>query len=318
MKNKRDRKLAIKKSVNLARYSNFKIGGRARYFFEARNESDIKKAVEWARQNKQKYFILAGGTNVLIGDEGFYGLVIKNNIKTLKRNNLRVYAGAGIAMKNLLNFTIKNKLSGLEWAGGLPGTFGGAIRGNAGAFGGEIKDSIESVEYFDTKNLKSCTLNKKQCAFGYRSSFFKVKKGDAIILGATLKLDKGNAEKIKKATFEKIEYRELKQPLNYPNLGSIFKNVDVKKVPKAFISKFKGKIKIDPIPVMPTAVIISEAGLKGLKIGSAEVSEKHSNFIINKRNAKASDVKKIINKIKSVIYKKYKIRLEEEIQILQK
>ena len=306
----------VKKKVSLKKYSNYKIGGPARYFFEARTSEDIKGAIEWAKINKQKYFILGGGTNILISDEGFKGLVIKINIKDLKVKGNKIYAGAGVLMKDLLNFTIKNKLSGLEWAGGLPGTFGGAIRGNAGAFGGEIKDSIETVEHFNVKNQRVFKHVKKHCAFGYRSSSFKAREGESVILAATLRLKKGNSEKIKQLVNERIKYRKDRQPLEYPNVGSIFKNVDIKNVPKVFLRKFRHKIKTDPFPVMPTAVIIAEAGLKGLKVGGAEVSRKHSNFIVNTRNAKATHVKTLIRKIKNVIYKKLKIKLEEEVQIL--
>ena len=306
----------VKKNISLKKYSNYKIGGPARYFFEARTPEDIKNAIEWAKTNRQKYFILAGGTNILISDEGFKGLVIKINIKDLKIKGNRIYAGAGVLMKDLLKFAEKNKLSGLEWAGGLPGTFGGAIRGNAGAFGGEIKDSIETVKHFDAKNHKVFKHIKEYCAFGYRSSFFKVREGESIILAATLRLKKGNSKKIKQLANERIKYRQDRQPLAHPNIGSIFKNVDIKRIPKAFLKRFKLKIKADPFPVMPTAVIIAEAGLKGLKIGGAEVSMKHSNFIVNTRNAKASHVKALIRKIKKIIYQKFKIKLEEEVQIL--
>lgn len=309
-------KLAIRKNILLSQYSNYKIGGRARYFFKARSAEEIKEAILWAKSNKQKYFILGGGTNLLISDQGYRGLVIKIDIQHLTSDNLRIHVGAGVLMKDLLNFAAKKKLSGLEWAGGLPGTLGGAIRGNAGAFVGEIKDSVESIEYLDAKKLKTLKCSRKKCSFAYRDSVFKNKKGKSVILAATLHLKKGNAKEIKRLTTEKIKHREARQPLEYPNIGSIFKNVEVKKVPKTFREQFSHKIKTDPFPVMPSAVIIAAAGLKGIKAHGAEVSEKHSNFIVNVNNAKAKDVKALIRRIKAKVYQKFKIKLEEEVQFL--
>ena len=204
-------------------------------------------------------------------------------------------------------------LSGLEWAGGLPGTLGGAIRGNAGAFGGEIKDVILEVEALDEKgNLK--TLSRKQCNFSYRSSIFK--KNNWIVLSTALKLEKGNKKLIQSITKSHIRYREEKHPLEYPNAGSIFKNCDLKKIPKKIRNNFDHVIKIDPFPVVPTAYLISETGLKGLRVGRAEVSRKHPNYIVNLGKASAKDVLKLIYLVKEKVKKRFGIDLEEEIQLI--
>ncbi|MBI3589259.1 MAG: UDP-N-acetylmuramate dehydrogenase [Candidatus Liptonbacteria bacterium] len=308
--------IKIQKNVPLSKHSNYKIGGQARYFFEAKSIKDLKEAVVWARENKQKIFILGGGTNLLFSDAGFKGLVLKIDIQHLTANGLRIRVGAGVLMPDLLKFAIKQSFSGLEWAGGLPGTLGGAIRGNAGAFRGEIKDNIESVESFNIQTLKVKTYSDKSCQFGYRTSFFKKKDGEFIVTGAVLKLKKGNPKAIKFAIQDKIDFRRAKHPLEYPNTGSTFKNVDVKKFPKASLVQVRHVIKPDPFPVIPTAYLISEAGLKGLKRGKAMVSPKHPNFIVNLGGAKASHVKAVIKAVKAGVKRKFGITLEVEVQIV--
>jgi UDP-N-acetylmuramate dehydrogenase len=204
-------------------------------------------------------------------------------------------------------------LSGLEWAGGLPGTLGGAIRGNAGCFKGEIKDVISAVESFDTETGKMITRNNADCGFAYRTSVFKQGGGKEIILSAVLALKPGDALEIAKAIQEKIDYRVRRHPMDSPSIGSIFKNVDLKKVPEEMRARFASVVKQDPFPVIPTAHLISEAGLKGVSFGGAMVSPKHPNFIVNVLEAKASDVKNLIELVKSEVKNKFGIELEEEV-----
>ncbi|MDP3894642.1 UDP-N-acetylmuramate dehydrogenase, partial [Nocardioides sp.] len=226
---------------------------------------------------------------------------------------------------------------GLEWAGGLPGTVGGAIRGNAGCFGGEIKDVVKSVKSLDVETLREVERNFPDCDFGYRSSVFSARParfvlrskagggGSAlggknsrsynkeIILSAIFGFKKGDAEEIGKSVNEKIAYRRERHPLEYPNAGSIFKNIDAEKISKKYIGQFSCVIKKDPFPVVPAAYIISEAGLKGVSLGGAMISPKHPNFIVNVLEAKSSDVKNLIKLVKSEIKNKFDIELEEEI-----
>lgn len=305
-------------SINLSDYSNYKIGGSARYFYRAKNVEQLTRSIEKARQTKLPVFVLGGGTNLLISDDGFNGLVLKPEINLLKAKGDTVKVGAGVLVSELLNYSITKSLSGLEWAGGLPGTLGGAIRGNAGAFGGEIKDGVKEVVSLDIsgKTPKIIKRNNKQCRFDYRDSVFKRRDGKEIILEATLAMRKGDKKQIREATEEKIKYRQERQPLDYPNIGSIFKNVPVQKYRNINISKFRYVIKNDPFPVIPTAYLISEAGLKGVSCGGAMISSKHPNFIVNVLNAKAADVKNLINLVKSEVRKKFDIELEEEIQYL--
>lgn len=303
-------------NISLKEYSNFKVGGKAKYFFEAKISKSLKKALLKAKQDNLKIFILGGGTNILFKNN-FNGLVLKPNIKFIKKIKDNIYrVGSGIFVSDFLNFLIKKELSGMEWAGGLPGTIGGAIRGNAGAFGGEIKDNLLRVKSIDLNLLKEKIRLNQECNFGYRFSIFKDKNINELILWAEFKFKKGNKKNIKKSIEEKIEYRKLKHPINYPNIGSIFKNVPIAKFNTAIIKKLKKFIKTDPEPVIPAAVLIAQCNLVGKKIGGAMISDKHSNFIINSKNAKASDILKLINLIKKEVFKKFKINLEEEIIIV--
>lgn len=306
----------IMEGVPLAEHSNYRIGGPARYFCEAANEEQIREAVTFAHEQRAPLFVLGGGTNLLIDDAGFNGLVLKPALLELSANGETVTAGAGVSVADLLKFTIANSLSGLEWAGGLPGTFGGAIRGNAGAFRGEIKDRVLSVDSFDVETLKTIARDNAACKFGYRNSIFKEKNGREIILRARLKLEKGDAQTIAAGIQEKIDYRLERHPMEYPNIGSTFKNVDLEQVPKIWRDAVTRVVKVDPFPVVPTAYLISAAGLRGTQHGSAMVSQKHPNFIVNLGGATAADVKFLIAAVKEGVFEKYAIRLEEEIQLV--
>ena len=301
--------------VNLSHYSNCKIGGSAEHFYAADKVKKIILAVERARQLKLPIFILGGGTNLLISDEGFSGLVLKPEINLLKAYGTVVRVGAGVSIFELLDFAITRGLSGLEWAGGLPGTVGGAIRGNAGAFRGEIKDNIIDVLSLRLGDLNIIKRNREECNFGYRDSVFKQEDGKEIILSATFVLRAGDKKEIRQAIEDKIKWRQTRQPLEHPNIGSIFKNVDWKKVPKNWQEneEIKKHLKTDPFPVIPAATLIDKSGLKGVIFGGAMISPKHPNFIVNTLQAGSSDVEKLIKLVKITVQDKFGIELEEEI-----
>jgi len=287
----------LKKNVSLKNYTTFKIGGPAKYFFEAKKKEDLIGAVITAKKFKLPFFILGGGSNILVSDEGFKGLVIKcqmSNVKCQNQNSKlkTIYAESGVRLSNLVQFSLEKSLAGLEWAVGIPGMVGGAILGNAGAFGRSMKDVIQKVEVFDTKTGKVKIFKKKDCQFDYRNSIFKEKK-NLIILSATLQLKKGNKKEIQEKMKEYLNYRKETQPLNLPSAGSIFKN------PKGFSA----------------GELIEGCGLKGKRIGNVKISEKHANFIVNLGGGKAKDVKKLINLAKKKIKEKFGITLEEEIEL---
>lgn len=303
----------IKQNVPLKDFSNYGIGGYAKFFVEVKNSDDLKK-IDFSKFNK--LLVLGGGTNVLISDDGFNGLVVHNNLKKIDLKGNELHLGAGELIENILNFCIANSLSGLEWAGGLPGTIGGAVRGNAGAFKGEIKDNVFEVESYNIKTKKFTKRKNKQCEFGYRMSFYK-KNPDEIITSIVLKLAKGKKEEIERLTQEKIDYRFLKHPMEYSNIGSTFKNIPLTSLSEKLINEFTAFIKNDPFPVVLSTKLLALAGLKGKKSGNAQISKKHPNFIVNLGNAKASDVLKLIQLAKKTIKDKWGIDLEEEIQVLR-
>lgn len=306
----------ILERVPLERYSNYRIGGAARYFCEASNEEEIRAALLFAREGRLQVFILGAGTNLLIDDRGFNGLMLKPALMQLEARGGVVTVGAGVLASDLLKFTIPHSLSGLEWAGGLPGTVGGAVRGNAGAFGGEMKDRVASIESFDVETLETIRRENPACGFGYRSSIFKEKNGQEIILSARLQLATGEPETISAAIQAKINYRLERHPMEYPNIGSTFKNVDVKLVPDKWRDAVAKVVKVDPFPVVPTAYLLSEAELRGTQQGGAMISPKHPNFIVNLGGATAKDVKFLIAIAKQRVFEKYGIALEEEIQLV--
>lgn len=309
-------------NVPLKQISHYKIGGNAKFFFEAKDIDELINAVLKARKIKTPIFILAGGTNVLIPDEGFEGLIIKINnsgfgIQTDDSKFKIIKADAGTPMAKLVDYAAVKNLSGLEWAAGLPGTLGGAIRGNAGAFGEETKNIIDKVVSLDIslKNPKIVKRKMKNCDFTYRSSVFKKIKGKEIILEAILKLKEGNKQIIEEKTKQNINYRFSKHPMEYPSLGSTFKNIPLSQFRKnRCLSGIP--VKNDPFPLIPAAFLISEAGLKGISSGGAMISPKHPNFIVNVLDATANDVKNLIQLAKNEVRKKFKIELQEEIERL--
>ncbi len=308
----------FQENVLLSQYSSYRIGGPAKYFQEIKTREELAAAVKEIKDLKVPFFILGGGTNLLFSDNGFAGAVLKISLTDLEEGeNSEVSAGAGLLMSDFLNFTIQKSLSGLEWAGGLPGTVGGAVRGNAGAFAGETKDSVVSVESLRLADLEFRTRTNEECRFSYRSSIFKEKEGEEIIIGAEFSLKPGNSEEVKKAIFEKIQYRRDRQPLEYPNAGSVFKNVDLRMIPPQHLKKVENAVKKDPFPVVPTAFLLSECGLKGMRHGGAMVSPKHPNFIINYEGATAADVKALISLAKEKVFEKFGVSLNEEVLIFE-
>ena len=304
------------KGVNLKDFSNFNIGGPARDFVQAESFDELVDSVKTAKQVNLPVFILGGGTNILWSDNGYSGVVLQPAFEFIQTDGEYVTAGAGVSMSKLVSHTVSRGMAGLEWAGGLPGSFGGAIFGNAGCFGGEIKDLIVEVVSLDMDTLKLVHRNNEECGFGYRTSIFKSGNTKEVIVQATIELSKGDKILLNKSVEEKISYRALKHPLEYPNIGSIFKNVRVEGLPALIAKEHERVVKTDPFPVIPAAYLIDKSKLKGLSVGGALISPKHPNFIVNVNDAKASDVVELIGIVKEKVRDKFDIGLEEEVLIV--
>jgi UDP-N-acetylmuramate dehydrogenase len=282
----------FKENVSLKDYTTFKIGGRASYFFVAENKKEVISAITIAKENDLPFFILGGGSNILVADEGFNGLVIKTESRELRVENSKIHVEAGVLLSKVVSNTLANNLGGLEWAVGIPGTVGGAIHGNTGAFGESISDIVKEVEVLDINELRAKNYALEDCKFGYRKSIFQ-KNANLVILSAVLEFKKSDQKSITKKMKEFLEHRKITQP-NLPSAGSIFKN------PHGFSA----------------GELIEKCALKGKTIGKAQISKKHANFIVNLGKATAEDTKKIISFTKQRVKEKFGIELEEEIQYL--
>lgn len=305
-----------KRDVLLKDFTTFKIGGRARYFFVVRKKEELISAIKAAKDSKTPFFILGAGSNLLVSDRGFKGLIIKIQYSESGVRGSEIWAGAGMTMGELMNLSLKNGLGGTEWMAGIPGTLGGAVRGNAGAFGLSMRDIVESVEVFNVRKLHFATYDSKKCGFGYRESVFKKNK-DLIVFSATLKLKFEDKEKISREIKKYLDYRKRRHPRD-PSAGSVFKNVEFGEFgEKKLFQKFPQLLQFKEKGNVPAAFLISECGLKGKKIGGAVISEMHSNFILNySGRARSSDVRKLIELAKRKVEEKFKVKLKEEIQYL--
>ena len=285
----------IKYNEPMAKHTSFKIGGPAQCFINAESVEEIKQICKVASKNDINLTIIGNGSNLLVTDNGINGIVVKVNIKKFElefsNDDVSLIVGAGNKLGEIAQKLLRNEITGFEFAAGIPGTIGGAVRMNAGAYGKEMKDIVETVKYMDYDG-NIYEKSNKDLEFEYRKSMFA--KNKFIILEAKLKLQKGNAQYIKDKMLEFEQSRKQKQPLEFPSAGSTFK---------------RGTDFI-------TAKLIDDAGLKGYRVGGAMVSTKHAGFVVNENNATAQDVLKLVKHIKQEVYKKFNKKIELEIQVI--
>lgn len=314
--------MEIQEKVALKEYSTYRIGGTAEYFCLIKEKKDLTEAIDFAKRNNLEIFFLGGGSNVLFSDNGYSGVIAKidNDVLEIVEDSsaqVRVRCGAGVTLNKLASFCVKNGFTGLEWSAGIPGTVGGAIRGNAGAFGVEMKDCVLNVSSFniEAESLKIQEICANDCDFDYRSSIFK-EKSNLLVWEVEINLEKGTSDEIKKEMREIIQKRKEGQPSvgEFPSAGCIFKNPVVS---KEVIDKFEfdreQKVRNNKVPA---GWLIERCDLKGRTIGDAQVSEKQANFIINRGKATSEDVLILISLIKMKVRNKYKVQLEEEVKII--
>ena len=280
------------KNVPLKKVTSFQIGGKARYFAQVFSKEELRETLIEGQKKHLPIFVLGRGTNILVADEGFKGLVLEISLGGVCWLGNYVKAEAGVPLPFLVEEAKKRNLSGLEWATGIPGSLGGAIRGNAGTKEESISQVLEKVEVFNQEqgNFEEYSVTTDQ--FGYRSSIFQ-KHPEIIVTAGLLKLKPASREEIEKKMFSYLQARQ-NQPLDFPSAGSVFKNP-----PQASAGK-----------------LIDQAGLKGKRVGQAQISLRHANFIVNLGGAKSSQVRTLIQEAKTEVKNKFNISLEEEIVIL--
>lgn len=308
--------MIIKKGVPLAPHTIFNIGGQAKYFAEAGSREELSESLEWAKQRSLPVFILGGGSNVLVSDKGFDGLVIKiSGMRNIEFKNGLARADAGSGMSQLVAFSVSHNLSGIEWAIGIPGTLGGSIRGNAGCFGGEMKDVVKMVEVFDAARGR-LEIGDRDCGFGYRESVFK-HNPQWVIVGAELKLLPGNSPVSEELIRQYSMKRVSAQDIGASCAGCVFKNMPWKRkdIHKTdLLERFTELNELKASPNIPAGFLLDRCGLKGVSAGGAAISEKHANYFINRGGATAEEILQLIFLAKERVFKKYGILLEEEIQ----
>lgn len=306
----------VQSKVLLAPYTNFKIGGPARFLFEARSNQELVKAVQVANEFKLPLLILGGASNVLVADKGFSGLVVlvRNNKWEIKEN--RVTSEAGVNLGFLVQQTVSNNLSGFEPLVAVPGTIGGAIYGNAGipqVAKGFIGDWVESVTV--CRDDKLLLLTNSECGFGYRESSFK--HNNDVILSATFLLDKGDIN-LSQQLIKKYIAARKGQPYSKPSSGCIFMNYTIEDIEEVR-KRFAGEEKLEEFiskGQLPSSWLIDHAGLKGKTIGGIQVSTDHANYLINTGTGSAEQVIQMISYIKQQIRDKYGIQLREEVRCI--
>ena len=276
------------------RHTTFRIGGNADIMIEPSDTRQTEGVIKTLKQMNIPYIILGNGSNVLVGDNGIRGAVVKigNKFSNHNTDGCRIYADAGIKLSRLANIALGNHLSGLEFAAGIPGTLGGAVYMNAGAYDGEMKQIVREVTYLNEKG-ECCKIQGFDCEFGYRTSIFE-KNPQYVILGCEIELTEGNPDDIKALMDDLADRRNSKQPLNLPSAGSTFKR------PEGY---FAGKL-------------IQDAGLMGYSIGGAAVSEKHAGFVVNNNNATAADVCELIKHVQEKVYNEFNVKLSPEVRFI--
>ncbi|KKQ96488.1 MAG: UDP-N-acetylenolpyruvoylglucosamine reductase [Candidatus Levybacteria bacterium RIFCSPHIGHO2_02_FULL_39_36] len=312
----------------------YKIGGKARFLIEVKGKQDIKNAYEFLRKQKdlpagrqvKKVFFLGLGSNLIFTDDYFDGAILRflpnNNSIKLTKPHL-IHADAGTILDDVIQFGFQNNLVGLEWAGGLPGNVGAAVRGNVGAFGGEIKDVIKDIEVFEAQNGKPRFKNLKryELKFSYRNSL--VKKNGLGVLAATFRLKQADPATIQRARqtyLNNIEYRKIRHPLEFPNCGSVFKNIATPEHVEKILNVYpdlEEKIKRDWYGKVSMGYLIKRLDLSGYRIGNAMISPKHCNFIVNLGGARARDVLSIIKVIEEKFLETFDFTPEVEAEVVE-
>lgn len=283
----------------MAQFSTYSTGGAARYFISVSSADEAVRAIRAAKRLDLPYFLLGGGSNILVSDKGFAGVVIKVDVVDLTlQGGDCIEVGAGVDLMALVNFATENSLAGLEFAAGIWGSVGGAIYGNAGAYGGEIKDVLVDVTIIDGEN-EARVVGPEYCQFAYRHSYFK--ESGEVIVSARIRLSPGEKSAIQAKVDDILASRSGKHPATSNNAGCFFKNIPDESQPY-------GKL--------PAGKLLDEIGAKEMSFGGAKVFEKHANIIVNCGTASSSDIRKLADNLKQRVLERFGIELVEEVQMV--
>ena len=294
----------------LKNHTTLGIGGPAKFFVEAESEEELAEIVRKALKDNIPSLVIGEGSNLLVSDSGFAGLIVKNKLKGIEIKDGLVSVKAGTPLQELVDFTIEKGLTGMQKMTGIPGTVGGAIYGNAGAYGQTISDHIVRVRVFDAE--KTLWVDKDECNFSYRDSDFK--KNKYILLKAEFKLDKGDAETLKKEADETLSVRLQKYKPGIACPGSFFKNVQVKDLSQEQLEKIpKDKIVYGKIPA---GYLLEEVGAKGARRGEIEIASFHANLFMNRGGGTAKDFFTLSEEFRQKVKDKFGIELEPEVQLI--
>lgn len=306
--------VSVQENILLAPHTTFKIGGVAKYFVGVNNTPELKSALEWAASRSEKIFVMGEGSNVLIADKGIDGLVIFLRCSDMEVRGANIWCFAGCKLMRLVETARDSALEGVEKLAGVPGTIGGAIRGNAGAFGMEINDTLTKVLAIHKETLEEKEFSPDECEFAYRASYFK-KNPEWIVAEATFALAAGETSALRVVIEDTLARRNEKQDQSVQSAGSFFVNpvVEDKGLRREFEEEARTKSRGKKVPA---GWLIDKVGLRGKKIGGAEVSNEHPNYIINAGNATAEDVIMLASYIKQQVRDTYNVELQREVQYI--
>ncbi|MDO8452326.1 MAG: UDP-N-acetylmuramate dehydrogenase [bacterium] len=299
----------VLENIPLSSYTTLGIGGPAKYFVEARSVEELKEASTFAKEKSLEILTISGGSNLLVNDPGFPGLVIKLDLTGIKLSGETVVASAGSTLNELVDFANNNSLAGAEKLAGIPGSIGGAVYGNAGAYGQTVSDKLVGVNILQDGEVKS--LSKEECAFEYRDSGFKRMK-NTIILEAEFRFGKGDSEELIKVSVETIEKRKEKYKPGIKTPGSFFKNVLIENLPvdmqKDMPKDYYGKV--------PAWWFLEQVGAKDARLGQVHIADFHANLFVNEGNGTAKDFFDLAKEYKEKVKEKFGIDLEPEVQLI--
>lgn len=305
----------IQENILLKDISTFKIGGRSQYLVYAENQQDILEALRFAKEKDLPIGLIGSGCNLLIQDDDIEGLILKMNTKSIEIKDKQIFAEAGVSLAMLANAGHKANLIGLEWAPSVPSSIGGAIRGNAGAFGGETKDKLKQIRVYREGRIED--IDSSDIDFHYRYSSFKDEENADIILGGLFELERGDIDASKIQVRDNIIKKSQNQPVGVACSGCIFKNYEGF-IDERLYHEYPGLETFVVKGIIPSGYLIQEAGLKGFTQGGIQISEKHGNYMINTGTGNYEDVVKLIDIVKARIYDIFGVSIEEEVVYLHK